>query len=53
VHKSVDTKLRMIVIIMIINKLSEEECKCAQVRKNKAAHIKIFIGRGVQVCASL
>ena len=58
VHKSVNTTQDK-------KYLSEEECKCAQVRKHKAAHDKsinqinqssinhyLFIRRGVQVCAS-
>src|ERR1700692_1054499 len=40
VRKSVNTKLRMINCINIKFYLSEEECKCAQVRKHKAAHDK-------------
>ena len=51
VHKSVNTTQDK-------KYLSEEECKCAQVRRHKAAHEIIIINnnniirRGVQVCAS-
>ena len=53
VCKSVNTKPRKIKKGNNNIKLSEEVCKCVQVHTNQATHIKIFIRRGVQVCASL